>query len=64
MLRKLVWGDDRAVPPRPGRDNPPRKDGDLPRPLMLVEDLEGEDREVGLAEGLVLVPLFGGAPFL
>ena len=32
---------------------------------MLVEDLDGEDREVGLAEGLVLVPLFGGgAAFL
>lgn len=31
---------------------------------MLVEDLDGEDREVGLAEGLVFVPLFGGAVFL
>ena len=31
---------------------------------MLVEDLFGEDREVGLAEGLVFVPLFGGAAFL
>lgn len=31
---------------------------------MLVEDLEGEDREVGLAEGLVFVPLFGGAVLL
>lgn len=31
---------------------------------MLVEDLDGEDREVGLAEGLVIVPLVGGAAFL
>ena len=31
---------------------------------MLVEDLEGEDREVGLAGGLVFVPLLGGAVFL
>lgn len=31
---------------------------------MLVEDLDGEDREVGLAGGLVFVPLFGGAVFL
>lgn len=28
---------------------------------MLVEDLDGEDREVGLAGGLVFVPLLGGA---
>lgn len=31
---------------------------------MLVEDLDGEDREVGLTGGLVLGPLFGGAVFL
>ena len=31
---------------------------------MLVEVLDGEDREVGLAEGLVFVPLLGGAGFL
>ena len=31
---------------------------------MLVEDLDGEDREVGLTGGLVFVPLFGGAIFL
>ena len=31
---------------------------------MLVDDFDGEDREVGLAGGLVFVPLFGGAVFL
>ena len=31
---------------------------------MLVEDLDGEDREVGLTGGRVFVPLFGGAVFL
>lgn len=31
---------------------------------MLVEDLDGEDRELVLAGGLIFVPLFGGAVFL
>ena len=31
---------------------------------MLVEDLDGEVREVGFADGLVFVPFVGGADFL
>lgn len=62
MLRKLVWGDREFGPPRPGLDKPapPRKEGDLPMPFMLVEDFEGEFRDVGVAGGLEPGPLVGG----
>ena len=44
------------------RLTPPRKEGDLPRPFMVVEGLDGELRVVGIGEGLGLDP-FAGVSF-
>ncbi len=63
VLRKLVCGDNRDPPPRPGLDKPaaPRNEGDLPTPFILLgEDFEGEFREVGVAGVLGFAPSGGG----
>ena len=55
VLRKLVCGDGRLPPPRPGLDEPAplRNEGDLPTPFILGEDFEGELREEGVAGDFV-----------
>ena len=63
VLRKLVCGDSRDPPPRPGLDKPapPRSEGDLPTPfILLAEDFEGEFREVGVVGVLGFAPSGGG----
>jgi len=64
VLRKLVCGDGR--PPLPGlcEPVPPRKEGDLPTPFMVGEDLGGGlldvrvagDFELGAFGGFLLRP--------
>lgn len=41
------------------RLTPPRKEGDLPKPLIVAEDLDGELRDAGTGEGLELDPSAG-----
>ena len=63
VLRKLVCGDNRDPPPLPGLDKPapPRSEGDLPTPFILLdEDFEGEFRKVGVVGVLGFAPSGGG----
>ena len=63
VLKKLVCGEGRKPPPRPGLDKPvpPRNDGDRPTPFILLGDgFEGEFRVAGVAGVLGLAPSDGG----
>lgn len=64
MFKELVCGDRWYGLPCLDLDRltPPRKEGDLPKPFIVVEDLDGELRDAGTGEGFGLDP-FGGVSF-